>query len=167
MSYLIKGLNGSDFEHLYGLSDRKLKEHGAIRIKVDKSQAYPDRISLRYIPVGEYAILLNHTYLDSPTPYRGSHAIFIWEGKSEAAILIDCIPEVMNSRIMSLRAFDNNDMMIDAEIASDEEIEEKILTYFENTQIKYILAHNAKQGCFSCRITRSDRQNNIFNEGEA
>ncbi|MEA9392356.1 DUF1203 domain-containing protein [Acerihabitans sp. TG2] len=167
MSYIIKGLDGSVFEHLYGLSDCKLQEHGAIRINVDKPQAYPDRISLRDIPVGEYAILLNHTFLDSPTPYRGSHAIFIWEGKKEAAILTDCIPEVMISRTISLRAFDNNDMMIDAAIASNEKIEENILIFFENTQIKYILAHNAKQGCFSCRITLNNRQNNTFNEGEA
>lgn len=167
MSYIIKGLNGSDFEHLYGLSDRKLQEHGAIRIKVDKPQAYPDRISLRDIPVGEHAILLNHTFLDRPTPYRGSHAIFIWEGKKEATVLIDRIPDVMRSRIISLRAFDDNDMMIDAAIAANEAIEENILIFFENTHIKYILAHNAKQGCFSCRITRNNRQSNIINKGEA
>lgn len=155
MHYVIHGLNGGKFKHLYGLSEEKLKTHGAIRIKVDKYPAYPDRITLTDIPVGEYCILLNHTYLEGPSPYRGSHAIFIWEGKIEPMVLRDSIPDVMRNRLMSLRAFDENDMMIDASVVSGEEVEKGILTLFDISQTKYILAHNAKQGCFSCRITRS------------
>ncbi|TKI02525.1 DUF1203 domain-containing protein [Martelella alba] len=154
MSYIITGLNGREFKHLYGLSDDELKGYGAIRIKVDNYPAYPDRITLEDIPVGENGILLNHTYLDGPSPYRGSHAIFIWEGKIEPAVLQDCLPEVMRKRIMSLRAFDENDMLINASVVSGEEVEEEIFRMFGIAQTEYILAHNAKQGCFSCKITR-------------
>lgn len=154
MDFLISGLAGSDFEHLYGLSDEDLREHRAIRIRVDQYPAYPDRITLRDIPVGENAILLNHHYLDSASPYSGSHAIFIWEGKLKPAVLKNTLPEVMQARIIALRAFDRNDIMIDATISSGTEIKEAILNLLANPLTEYILAHNAKRGCFSCRITR-------------
>jgi len=154
VSFIISGLNGNNFQHLYGLSDGELKVYGAVRFNVDKHPSYPDRITLTDIPVGEHAILLNHTYLDSRSPYRGMHAIFIWEGKIEPKVLKDEIPEVMHNRIISLRAFDENDMMIEGVISSSEDIKKKILEFFKIPEVKFILAHNAKQGCFSCRITR-------------
>ncbi len=156
MGFTIEGLNGSDFEHLYGLSDERLKEVGAIRARVDEYPSYPDRITLRDIPIGEYAILMNHHYLRSNSPYQGSHAIYIWEGKTEPAVIINAIPEVMKKRVISLRAFDKNDMIIDAVIASGEEIKQAILSHLAVPKTTYILAHNAKQGCFSCRITRGE-----------
>lgn len=154
MSFIISGLNGNSFQHLYGLSDDELKAYGAIRFNVDKYPSCPDRITLTDIPVGKHAILLNHTYLDSRSPYRGTHAIFIWEGKIEPQVLKDEIPEIMQNRMISLRAFDQNDMMIEAGVVSSEDIKETILAFFQISEVEFIHAHNAKQGCFSCRITR-------------
>ena len=154
MSFKIKGLDGNDFSHLYGLPDNELKEQGAIRFSVDEYPGYPDRITLRDIPAGETGILLNHTYLNTDSPYKGSHAIFIWEGQLNAAVYLDTIPEVMERRIMSLRGFDNQDMLIEAHIAQPGEAREHILSLLNNARVQFILAHNAKQGCFSCRIDR-------------
>lgn len=152
--FTINGLNGEDFKYLYALSDDQLKEHGAIRIKVDKQDAYPDRITLKEIPVGEYAILLNHQYLDRPSPYRGRHAIFIWQGQIQPSVLKNTLPEVMQTRLISLRAFDRNDMMIEATLSSGDGITRSIEGMLAIKQVEYILAHNAIQGCFSCRISR-------------
>ncbi|WP_369790744.1 DUF1203 domain-containing protein [Rouxiella sp. WC2420] len=154
--FIIKGLDGSDFQHLYELSDHELSKRGAVRIKVNEYPSYPDRITLRDIPLGENAILLNHLYLNSHSPYRGSHAIFIWEGKIQPAVLKNTLPEVMQTRLISLRAFDINDMLVVATISSGYEIETSIQNMFKQPQIEFILAHNAKQGCFSCRITRCE-----------
>ena len=154
MSFIIKGLDGRAFCDLYGLTDNELREKGAIRIHVDEYPCYPDRITLRDIPVGETEILWNHTYLDTDSPYRGSHAIFIWEGQSQRGVYRDTIPEVMQKRMMSLRGFDGRDMLIEATIAQPGEVREHILSLFKNDQVDFILAHNARQGCFSCRIER-------------
>ena len=154
MSFIIRGLNGRAFSHLYGLSDDELRKKGAIRIPVDEYPCYPDRITLRDIPAGETGILLNHTYLDTDSPYRGSHAIFIWEGQSEEGVFRDTIPEVMQKRMISLRDFDHRDMLIEATIAQPGEVKEHILSLFKNDQVDFILAHNARQGCFSCRVER-------------
>jgi len=155
MSFKITGLDGNNFSHLYGLSDDKLKAQGVVRFSIDEYPSYPDRITLRDIPAGETGLLLNHIFLDTKSPYKGSHAIFIWEGQLNAAVYIDTIPEVMERRIISLRGFDDKDMLIEANIAQPGEAKEHILSLLMDDRIAYILAHNAKQGCFSCRIERN------------
>ena len=75
MSFIITGLSGHPFSHLYRLTDDELHNQRAIRISVDQYPSLPDRITLRDIPIGETALLLNHTYLDTQSPYKGSHAI--------------------------------------------------------------------------------------------
>ncbi|WP_241595397.1 DUF1203 domain-containing protein [Rosenbergiella epipactidis] len=154
MSFIITGLSGHPFSHLYGLTDDELLNQGAIRVSVDHYPSFPDRITLRDIPIGETALLLNHTYLDTQSPYKGSHAIFIWEGQWQAGVYQNVLPEVMKNRILSLRGFDSRDMLIEATLAQPGEAKEQILSLLSNDKVAFILAHNAKQGCFSCRIER-------------
>lgn len=83
MGFRIQGLNPEPFTHLFGKDEHYLKQHRALRISVDSYPGYPDRISLRDIPAGETAILINHTYQPADTPYHGSHAVYLWEGCNE------------------------------------------------------------------------------------
>ena len=135
MSFKITGLDGNDFSHLYGLPDDKLKSQGVVRFSIDEYPSYPDRITLRDIPAGETGLLLNHVFLDTNSPYKGSHAIFIWEGQLNAAVYIDTIPEVMERRIMSFRGFDDKDMLIEANIAQPGEAREHILSLLTNDRV--------------------------------
>lgn len=155
MSFKITGLDGNHFSQLYGLTDDKLKSQGVVRLSIDEYPSYPDRITLRDIPVGETALLLNHTFIDTDSPYKGSHAIFIWEGQLNPSVYLDIIPEVVERRIMSLRGYDKQDMLIEANIAQPGEARDQILTLLMNDRIEFILAHHARQGCFSCRIERN------------
>lgn len=154
MSFIITGLSGHQFSHLYGLNSDNLIAQGALRVSVDQYPGFPDRITLRDIPVGENALLLNHQYLDTQSPYKGAHAIFIWEGQFDAGRYSNILPEIMERRILSLRGFDSQDMLIDARLAQRGEATAQILSLLSNDKVEFILAHNAKQGCFSCRIER-------------
>jgi len=60
----------------------------------------------------------------------------------------------MERRILSLRGFDSQDMLIEATLAQPGEAKKQILSLLGNDKVEFILAHNAKQGCFSCRIER-------------
>lgn len=60
----------------------------------------------------------------------------------------------MKMRPLSLRAFDDSGMMIDAGLAMDDEIEPLIQRFFANPDVAYIQAHNATRGCYSGRIDR-------------
>jgi len=154
MGYTISGLSPEPFRHLYGLPDRQLDELGIKRFHVDQNPGFPDRIEMRDANVGETVLLLHHVYQPENSPYRASHAIFIREGAQDKYCVKNVVPEVMKSRLIALRAFDGSHMMVDAEIAQGGDIEKTIHLFFENPQVSYIQAHNAKRGCYSGRIDR-------------
>lgn len=111
MPFRVTGLSAAPFRHLYGQSDAELATLGVKRYAVDHAPGFPDRIELRDVPAGETALLLNYVHQPADTPYRASHAIFIREGAEVAYDGVDAIPEVMRTRLLSLRAFDAGDMI--------------------------------------------------------
>ena len=155
MAFRISGLSAEPFRHLYGLSDAELASHGVRRYVVDESQGYPDRIEMRDAAPGETVLLINHVSQPADTPYRASHAIFVREGADETYTSVDEVPDVMRLRLLSLRAFDKDGMMLDADVVEGSEIEAVIERFFANSKVDYIHAHNAKRGCYSGRIDRT------------
>src|SRR5206468_368678 len=110
------------YQHLYGLSDEDLAKHGVIRMQADSKPGFPDRIEMRDVELGEFVLLLNHVSQPASTPYHASHAIFIREGAMKNYDQTNTIPEVMRTRLLSLRSFDDAGMMLDADVATGEEI---------------------------------------------
>ena len=156
MSFRITGVSPSAYQPLYGLSDEELAARGAIRYVVDQKPGYPDRVEMREGEIGETVLLVNHFSQLADNPYRASHAIFVREGAVAAYDAVDEVPEVMRGRLLSLRAFDQDDMMVDADVIDGNQIETTIERFFSNPAVKYIHAHNAKRGCYSGRIDRVD-----------
>jgi Protein of unknown function (DUF1203) len=152
--YRITGLGPEPFIELYGLDDAELAARGAKRYVVDETPGFPDRIEMRDLAPGEHAILVNYTHQPANTPYRSSHAIFVREGATQRYDRVNQVPAVMKRRPLSLRAFDDAGMMIDADLAAGDEIEPLIQRFFSNPNVAYIHAHNAKRGCYSGRIDR-------------
>ena len=114
MTYKITGLEPSDFAHLIGLSDAELAEHGAMRMTADAKPGFPCRVTLDDAKAGETLLLVNHRSHDGNNPYRATHAIFVSESATEAAVYEDEIPPALERRTLSLRAFDRSGMMTDA-----------------------------------------------------
>ena len=155
MSFRISGLSPEPFHHLFGLSEEELAGKGVKRYVVDKKPGFPDRIAMRDLDVGERVLLLNHICQPADTPYRATHAIFIGEGSEAAYDRVGEIPEVMRVRLLSLRAYDAQHMMIDADVVDGREVEPVIERLLANPQVAYIHAHNAKRGCYSGLIERA------------
>jgi len=156
MNYKISGLKAEPFAHLFGQSESYLNKHNAIRQTVACYPGYPDRISLCDIPVGETALLINHIYQPAATPYFGTHAIYIREGCTRQGIYLNELPEVMQGRILSLRAFDDKHFLIEADIVEGKSAESLIAQFFNDPQVSYIQIHNAKRGCYSCFAERCE-----------
>ena len=57
--------------------------------------------------------------------------------------------------LFSVRAYDETDMLVDAEVSESVEIDASIQRLFANANIAYIHVHNAGPGCYSCRIDRA------------
>ena len=121
---------------------------------VDAKPRLPDRIEVRDAEPGETVLLVNHTHQPADNPYRASHAIFVREGAETPFDAIDEVPEVLRRRLLSLRAFDRDDLMIDADVVDGVEAERLIGRLFEDPRVAYIHAHYAKRGCFAARIDR-------------
>lgn len=155
MSYRITGLSPEPFRPLFGLSDAALAEHGAQRWTATPESGLPDRIEMRDAAPGETLILVNHEHQSARTPYRSSHAIFVREGATTAYDRTDEIPEVMRSRMLSLRAFDRDHLMVDAKLVDGREAEAAITRLFAQSRIDYIQAHYATRGCYAGRIDRA------------
>ncbi len=155
MTFRITGLSPEPFRHLFGLSDAELAAHTAKRYIADAKPGFPCRIEMRDAEPGETLILLNHTCQPAATPYRAAHAIFVREGATKTFDQLDQVPEVMRVRLLSLRAFDADGMMLDADVTEGAAIEPLIARFFANPDVSYIHAHNARRGCYSGRIDRS------------
>jgi len=152
MTYRIAGLDPAPYKPLFGLSDDDLAKRGIVRMTVT-DPTFPCRVSLVDRPIGEEVLLLNHVSHDVANPYRASHAIFVADTKR--AEFIDEIPPVFETRVLSLRGFDRNGMMIEAMLAQPGEADAGIRKLFENSEVETIHAHNAVRGCFSARIERT------------
>lgn len=155
MSFRIKGLSPEPFRHLFGLPDESLEAHGAKRYVVNKAQSFPDRIEMRDLEIGETAILLNYTHQPAKNPFQASHAIFVGETGAKEYDAVGEVPKVMRVRPLSLRAFDADHMMIDADLVDGTNAEDLIERFFENPGVAYIQAHYAKPGCYAARIERA------------
>lgn len=154
MTFRITGLSPEPFQSLFGLPDAELALRGVKRYSVDHSPGFPDRIEMRDAMPGETVLLLNHLCQPAETPYRASHAIFVREGATQAYDAVDEVPEVMRLRLLSLRAYDAEGMMLDADVVQGAEMEPVVARLFANSAVSYIHVHNAKRGCYSGRIDR-------------
>ena len=155
MAFRITGLSPEPFRHLYGLSEQDLAAQGVKRYVANEKPGFPDRIEMRDAEPGETLLLLNHTCQPADTPYRATHAIFVREGAEETYDRVDEIPDVMRVRLLSLRAYDKEGMMLDADVVDGRQIEAVIERFFADPKVAYIHAHNAKRGCYSGRIDRA------------
>lgn len=155
MAFRITGLAPEPFQSLYGLPDQDLASFGVKRYIVDSNPGFPDRIEMKDAEPGQSVLLLNHVCQPAKTPYRASHAIFIREWATQAYDAVDQVPESMRIRLLSLRAFNDDGMMLEADVADGMVMEPVVTRMFANPEVSYIHVHNAKQGCYSGRIDRA------------
>jgi hypothetical protein len=151
MTYRIRGLDPAPYKPLFQLSDDALAKRGIVRMTVT-DPTFPCRVSLVDRPIGEQVLLLNHVSHDVANPYRASHAIFVAD--AARAEFVDEVPPVFERRVLSLRGFDSDGMMIEAMLTQPGEADAAIRTLFDKAEVETVHAHNAVRGCFSARIER-------------
>ena len=66
------------------------------------------------------------------------------------------IPEQLAIRLLSVRAFDGDGMMIDADVVEGTGLEPLIERMFADGRVAYLHVHNARRGCFAARVDRPD-----------
>jgi hypothetical protein len=114
----------------------------------------PCRVSLEHAQPGEELLLLHFEHQPANTPYRASHAIYVRKIAAMAFEGIDIVPDVLESRLLSVRAFDAGHMMIDAEVCEGTQAAEMFERFLRNPQTSYLQVHNARRGCYAARVER-------------
>ena len=155
MSFRVSGLPLATFAPLFGLPDAELAARGVIRQVADRRPGFPCRVSLVDAEPGETVLLLNYEHLPVASPYRSRHAIFVRENATEARLAPGEVPELLRIRLLSLRAFDDSGMMLDADVVHGRELEPVIERMLARREVAYLHVHNAKPGCFAARIDRA------------
>lgn len=129
--------------------------HGAVRMTANGQPTFPCRIQLDDAAAGEPLLLVNHVSHDGNNPYRASHAIFVSETALQAATYEDEIPPALDRRILSLRAFDSDGMMVDAAMAQPGEADPVVRRMLAMENVDHVDAHTAIRGCFMARAERA------------
>ena len=154
MSFQIRGIDPAPFGPLFDLDAEALLAFGARRVTADAPDAYPCRISLERAPEGAELLLVHHAHQTVATsPYRAAGPIFV--GRSAApGVYRDELAPIMRGRLLSLRAYDSDGLMVDAEVAEDGAVLDLIGRFFDDSAVAYLHAHFARRGCFAARIDR-------------
>jgi hypothetical protein len=154
-SFQIKGLDFNNFHHLFSLTDKQLKKVNAKRIVVNENPGFPCRISLVEAEIGETILALSYRHHDVESPYKSSGPIFIRENVTTANLKVNELPQILENRHLSLRAYNNKNMMVNALTTQNNDVENKIQYLLAVKTIVYIHIHNANPGCYSCRVERA------------
>jgi hypothetical protein len=155
MDFRISGLPAAPFEPLFGLSDGALAERGARRMVADAKPGFPCRITLEDAEPGETLILLSHQHQPADSPYRASGPIFVRERARETFDRTNHVPEQLRGRLLSVRAYDGDAMIVDAEVVEGVELDGLIDRLLSDRQVAYLHVHFARRGCYACRIDRA------------
>ena len=154
MSFRILGLSPKLFHDSFAMSDAELEAAGALRKVVDEP-GWPCRVSLEHATPGEEVLLLNYEHQPGHTPYRSRHAIYVRRNADRAFDAVDVVPEVLRTRLLSVRAFDAAHMMIDADVVEGTQVDALFDRLLANPQASYLHVHNAKRGCYAARVERA------------
>lgn len=155
MTFRITALDPSAFADFFALGDAALATRGARRVVADASPGYPCRVSLEDAEIGETLILANHTHLAGDTPYAGAHAVYIRENAIRAEPRPGDVPDVLRRRLLSVRAYDAGQMMVDADVVDGEALAPHLDALFARPEISFVHLHNARPGCFAAAVTRA------------
>ena len=155
MSLLITGLSPEPFRPLFALSNAELAAAGIVRRTVDAKPGFPCRITLEDAEPGETVLLLAYEHQPAASPYRAGGPIFVREAAAERARAAGTVPEYLASRLLSVRAYDDAGMMVEAEVVDGRELEPLAGRFLARPDVAYLHVHFARRGCYAARIDRA------------
>lgn len=155
INFRIVALDEAEYRDLFDLSDEALNSRNAVRQIVDKHPGYPCRVSLQDAEVGEEVLLISHAHHQSGSPYRASGPVYIRKGAAQAKPGVNEIPKMLEHRLLSLRAYTREGMMMAARTVEGAGLRKAIQTIFQDMKAEYIHIHNAAPGCYNCQVNRA------------
>ena len=155
MQFHVHALPMMPFLSLFALPDSELAARNIRRVVADGRPVYPCRVSLQDAGEGEQLLLLPYEHHVANTPYRASGPIYVRETAQQALPEVGEIPELLRRRVLSLRAYDAQGMMVWAEVLPSMEVKQGIERLFAIPRTAYLHIDYAQPGCYACRVDRA------------
>lgn len=155
MNFRITGISPTPFQPLFAMSDAELEKAGMRRVFADEGAGYPCRVSMAHASPGEELLLAPFEHQPAQSPYRASGPIYVRRNADAPFDGINVVPDVVRWRLLSVRAYDGHDLIIDAEVVDGRDVEAVITRLFAQAEVRYLHIHNARRGCYSCRVDRA------------
>jgi hypothetical protein len=154
MDFQITALPLTGFAPLFALDDEQLRERGAKRCVAGPNSNFPCRVSLQDAAEGESAVLVPFMHQPADSPYRASGLIFVREAARQASPVVNDVPQQLRLRLLSVRAYVAEALMVDSDIVDGGELESVIDRMFTDSRVEYLHVHFARPGCYACRVDR-------------
>ena len=155
MPFRFRGLSAEPFAPLRALDDAELAARGMRRMIADEKPGFPCRVSLEDAEPGERLILLPFEHQPAHSPYRAAGPIFVRETARKTYDQSGELPPVLRGRLLSVRAYDRNGLMVDADVIDGNDAAALLARQFERADADYIHIHFARRGCYACRVDRA------------
>lgn len=155
VAFQFRALGAEQFAPLFDQTDAELVGIGARRMEVTERPGFPCRVSLVDGEVGETVILLPFVHHDTDSPYRASGPIFVRAGAQTAEPAVNEVPAYLRHRLLSVRGYDAAGVMVAAEVVEGSDLDAVIGRLFADEAIRYLDIHNARPGCYNCRVERA------------
>lgn len=154
VDYQIVGIDYQPYADYFAMSEAELKTHNAYLFVSDKCPDNPCRVSLEDAEIGETVLAIHYEHYAIEGPYRSAGPIFIREHAQPATVEPNVIPTFLRHRLLSVRGYNRNHIMIEADATRGDELEDVLRKQFSNSEVDVIHVHNAGPGCFNCAVQR-------------
>lgn len=154
INFQVTNIQLKDIQTFLNAEEMNFENLNVKKMIVDEKPGYPCRLSLEDAEIGEEVLLLPYEHHKVNSPYQSSGPVFIRTNAKEANLNQNEIPMMLHHRLLSVRVYDVNAMMIDARTIKGEQLEATTQDVFSNIAAKYIQVHNSGPGCYNCQINR-------------
>lgn len=124
------------------------------RIADARTPGYPCRVSLTDSRPGDELLLVNYEHHPVGSPYRMRFAIYVREGDTTHDAVGE-VPEQLRLRMLAVRAFDADAMMVGCELVDGRDLEAAIERLFGEPDAAYLHIHFAAAGCYAAKVLRA------------
>lgn len=123
-------------------------------IHVDEHPGYICRHCLEDPALGESVYLVSYSPFDRALPYRTVGPIFVHTTGCRRYDRPGELPKSLHHRLLSLRAYRKDDFLAKADVVAGKDVDASLDTLFQDPMVAYVDIHNARPGCFNCRVHR-------------
>lgn len=155
MNFRITGLSPEPFRTIFGLNEVQLATLGAQRVYADDATGFPCRVSLTHAAPGEELILISYAHQAARSPYHAAGPVFVRKAAMALYDAVNKVPEPVRVRLLSVRAYDAQDIIVEAEVVDGVEVESLIERFLGRADVAYLHIHYARRGCYACHVQRA------------